>query len=280
MRRVLAAAAGALALAAPHPEAGAAGVSGGGFWRTPDPADLLVVDTTKGRIVVELRDELAPQAGARVRLLARRGVYDGLLFHRVIDGFVDQTGNPNNRDGGGSELPNLPPEFDARLSPTSVTPAARRGAAVLGYLGSLPVEAQARPSRSGPVRVWGLYCAGVMGMGRQADPASANSEIFFMRAAARRLDHEYTAVGRVLQGEDVVRAIAPGNPPPAPDKMLRVRVAADLPLRERPRLEVLDERSPAFARKVADARARQGADFSPCAVSPTTRSPPRKDVGG
>ena len=69
-------------------------------WRALDPAQTLVIETTKGAIVVEMRPDFAPLAVERVKLLAREGVYDGLLFHRVVDRFVDQTGNPNNRDGG------------------------------------------------------------------------------------------------------------------------------------------------------------------------------------
>eukprot|EP01041_Mallomonas_annulata_P035568 gene35568-58542_t len=73
--------------------------------RQLDPENTLVIDTTKGRIVIELRPEFAPQAVARVKQLAREQVYDGLQFHRVIEGFVAQTGNPNNRDGGTSRHP-------------------------------------------------------------------------------------------------------------------------------------------------------------------------------
>src|SRR6476620_10050481 len=99
LRKFLLAAGAPLLLGAAQPD-----------WRTPDLVNTLVVDTTQGRIVVEMRPEFAPLAVARVKLLAREGVYDGLQFHRVIDGFVDQTGNPNNKDGGTSRHPDLPPE--------------------------------------------------------------------------------------------------------------------------------------------------------------------------
>ena len=122
------------------------------------------------------------------------------------------------------------------------------------------------------MRGWGAYCAGVVGMGRQADPGSANSEIFFMRDPARRLDHEYTVWGRVVQGLDVVRAIKPGEPPADPDLMLKVRVAADLPAAERPRLEVQDERGPAFKARVAALRQAKGADFTVCDLNAVTRT--------
>jgi peptidylprolyl isomerase len=260
-RYLLAAAAVPLLLAAaPAPE-----------WRPLDPENTLVVETTQGRIVVEMRPEFAPLAVARVKLLAREGVYDGLQFHRVIEGFVDQTGNPNNRDGGTSKHPDLAPEFTFKLAPggpQAVVVRASDGQA--GFVGATPFaavsEAEAARAPDRLVRAWGAYCAGVAGMGRQADPGTANSEIFFMRSAARRLDHEYAVWGRVVQGLEVVRAVKVGEPPADPDRMLKVRVAADLPPAERPRLRVLNERGAAFAARVAALRRRKGADFSVCDV--------------
>jgi peptidylprolyl isomerase len=238
-------------------------------WRALDPDNTLVVETTKGRIVVEMRPEFAPLAVARVKQLAREGVYDGLLFHRVIDGFVDQTGNPDNRDGGTSSHPDLPPEFTFRLPRDGARAVfVRRSDAQEGFLGATPFaavsEREATRAADGGLRAWGAYCAGVVGMGRQAAPESANSEIFFMREAARRLDRDYTVWGRVVEGLDVVRAMNVGEPPPAPDRMVRVRVSSDLPVRERPRLEVMDTRGPAFAARAAATRAARGPDFSIC----------------
>ena len=109
MRRVIWTAVAAFGLLAAAPSAG--------DWRPLDPENTLVVETTKGRIVVEMRPEFAPLAVQRVKLLAREKVYDGLQFHRVIEGFVDQTGNPNNRDGGTSAHPDLAPEFTYKLAP-------------------------------------------------------------------------------------------------------------------------------------------------------------------
>jgi len=240
-------------------------------WRTPRDEDLLIIETTRGKIIVELQPLLAPAAVDRIRFLARRGDYDGLLFHRVIDGFVDQTGNPNNRDGGGTELADLQPEFDARAPVDALTTAAERSGEWLGYLGSLPVAGGARIGADRRRRVWGLYCAGVMGMGRQAAPDSANSEIFLMRGAARRLDHEYTAVGRAILGQAVIQSLAVGVPPPRPDRMIHVRVASDLPPSERPRIEILRETSAAFTSALQAARSKWGADFSPCSVAPRVR---------
>ena len=121
------------------------------------------------------------------------------------------------------------------------------------------------------LRAWGAYCDGVVGMGRQAEIGTANSEIFFMRAPARRLDHDYAVWGRVVQGLDVVRAIKVGEPPADPDRMLRVRVAADLPQAERPKLQVADPRGPAFRARVAAIKTLKGAAFSVCDVPITVR---------
>lgn len=244
-------------------------------WRPLDPENTLVIGTTKGQVVVELRPEFAPQGVARIRQLAREAVYDGLQFHRVIDGFVAQTGNPNNRDGGVSKHPDLPPEFSFRIAPELATIVVERSDAREGFVGATPFQAVSpaeqalRPDPS--IRGWGAYCPGVMGMGRQADPGTANSEIFFMRASARRLDHEYTVVGRVVSGQAAIDAVAVGEPPKVPDLMLKVRMLADLPEAERPRLEVMDTRGPAFQARAAAAKREKGAAFSICDLEVPSR---------
>lgn len=244
-------------------------------WRPLDPENTLVIGTTKGQVIVELRPEFAPQGVARIKQLAREGVYDGLQFHRVIDGFVAQTGNPNNRDGGTSKHPDLPPEFSFRIAPELATVIVERGDAREGFVGATPFQAVSageqalRPDLR--IRGWGAYCPGVMGMGRQADPGTANSEIFFMRAPARRLDHEYTVVGRVVSGLEAINTVAVGEPPKVPDLMLKVRTLADLPEAERPRLEVMNERSRAFQARVAAIKREKGAAFSICDVEVSSR---------
>ena len=256
----------AMGSAKPHPD-----------WRPLDPAETLVIDTSKGRIVVEMAPALAPKAVERVKRLAHEGVYDGLLFHRVIEGFVDQTGNPNNHDGGTSAYPDLPAEFSAHVAADAVRTVVARSDGIEGFVGAAPVagvsgKEQALGGDHRP-RVWGAYCDGVAGMGRQAGIDTANSEIFFMRAPARRLDHDYAVWGRVVQGLDVVRAIKVGEPPPDPDRMVRVRLAADLPVAERPRLEVTDTAGPAFQAEAARAKARLGARFSVCDLEIRVRQP-------
>lgn len=233
-------------------------------YRPLDPENTLVIETTKGRVVVEMAPAMAPKAVERVKLLAREGVYDGLQFHRVIDGFVAQTGNPDNRDGGTSKHPDLPPEFQFRVPAEAATVVVERSDGVEGLLGAVPFAGVRQPD--GRIRGWGAYCPGVVGMGRQADPGTANAEIFFMRAPARRLDHEYTVWGRVVDGQAAVTAVAVGEPPKVPDLMLKVRVAADLPEAERPKLKVADPRSPGFAARLAALKAEKGAAFTICDV--------------
>jgi peptidylprolyl isomerase len=247
-------------------------------WRTPDPATLLVIDTTKGQIIVEMRPDMAPKAVERITLLAREGVYDGLQFHRVIDNFVAQTGNPNNQDGGVSRYPDLEPEFLFRPSqPPKLVRNAKDG--VEGFLGSVPIagvsdlEMTRTPTLAR--RSWGAYCPGVAGMGRQASENTANAEIFFMLANARRLDRDYTVWGKVIAGYDALKAITIGEPPTKPDLMVRVRVASDLPPTERPNLQIMDENSRDFATLIAKTRAEKGADFTVCDVEVPVRVAPR-----
>ncbi len=243
-------------------------------WYPLQPANTLVVDTTKGRIVIEMRPDLGPRAVTRVVQLSREHVYDGLLFHRVIDHFVDQTGNPNNHDGGVSSHPNLPPEFIATIDDRQIDAIATRSSdGVSGFDGVQPIVAMPMAGHPGRWRAWGAYCAGVVGMGRQAAIDTGNSEIFFMRDAARRLDHDYTVWGRVVAGQDVVRAVAVGEPPAHPDRMLKVRLMADMPEGERPRLEVIDTSSAAFRDIIQDVRRQEGADFTLCDVPIATRVP-------
>lgn len=239
-------------------------------WHPIDPSNALVVDTTKGRIVVELEPRLAPNAVERVKRLARMQVYDGLLMWRVVDvpgfNFV-QTGDPHNHDGDRSSLPDLRAEFSANIPATEIR-FVRAGLEPEGFLGDIPVGAS---YASGKPRVWGAYCDGVMGMGRELEVDSANAEIFFMRGTTRNFDHDYTVVGRIVAGLDVIRAAAVGVPPKHPDRMLRVRVLSDLPASERPSIEVLDTQSAAFEQIVAAARHTRGADFSVCDISVPVR---------
>jgi peptidylprolyl isomerase len=159
----------------------------------PLPANLdknnaLVIDTTKGRVIIKLRPDLAPIHVERIKQLARDGYYDNVPFHRVIDGFMAQTGDGQNFNGtGGSKYPNLKAEF------TSAE-----------------------------------FKRGVVGMARASSPDSANSQFFIMFADGPFLNGKYTVVGEVVSGMQVVDKMKRGEPVSDPDKMLKVQVAADL----------------------------------------------------
>src|SRR6266852_7524266 len=163
------------AVAAPHLPAGI------------DPQNTILIDTKYGRIVVKLRSDIAPKHAERIKQLAREKYYDNVPFHRVIAGFMAQTGDGARGDGtGGSKYPNLPAEFS-----------------------NVPFK------------------RGIVGMARSSEPNSANSQFFIMYADGSFLDGKYTVVGEVVSGMEVVDRIKKGEPVPNPDKMTRVQVAAD-----------------------------------------------------
>ena len=244
-------------------------------WRAVPAENLLVIDTSKGRVLVELAPEVAPGHVERIRLLAGKGFFDGLLWHRVIDQFMAQTGDPLGSGEGQSFHPDLKAEFTFRRDgQTPFTPVAAPAGAVLGFLHSLPVQTQpdAYMATTGDhkVHAWGLYCPGVAGMARDEAPDSANSQFFLMRQPYPSLDKRYTIWGRVISGLDVVRALKFSPNPDGivtdPDRMTRVRVASDLPEAERPTARVLDTASPQFRALADAARQAKGADFSVCDI--------------
>jgi peptidylprolyl isomerase len=241
-------------------------------WRTPAADTILVIDTNKGRVLVELTSEVAPNHVARLQELTRAGVYDGRTFFRVIDRFMAQTGDPTNTGEGGTDKPNLKAEFTFRRAADTpfVTMAAPAGLEV-GYLKSLPIVSQAwswsEMTSDHKVAAWGTYCPGVVGMARDEDNNSANSQFFLMRQPYPSLDKRYTAFGRVVSGLGVVRAIKTGEPVPAPqDQMLKVRLLSDIPETERPKVRLIDPKGPWFATETQRLRALKGADFSVCDI--------------
>jgi cyclophilin family peptidyl-prolyl cis-trans isomerase len=157
-----------------------------------DPQNTVFIDTKYGRIIIKLRPDLAPKHAERIKQLAREKFYDNVPFHRVISGFMAQTGDGQRGDGtGGSKYPDLPAEFS-----------------------SIP------------------YTRGVVGMARTSDPNSANSQFFIMLADNPGLNNKYTVVGEVASGMDVVDKIKKGaeaqNGAVAnPDKITHMQVAAD-----------------------------------------------------
>ncbi len=151
------------------------------------PENLWLLDLSSGgRVTIRLRPDLAPQHVERIRELTRQGFYDGTVFHRVIDGFMAQGGDPTATGQGGSPLPNLKAEFN-----------------------------------SAP------HLRGTVAMARANAPDSANSQFFIMFQPMFRLDHNYTAFGRVVSGMEWVDAIERGEPPANPTRILQASIAAD-----------------------------------------------------
>lgn len=159
------------------------------------PGPNLVIEVAgaaNGEIVIDLNAEGAPKHVAQIVALAKSGAYDGVVFHRVIDGFMAQTGDVQyGKSGastamagtGGSDLPNIPAEFS-----------------------DIP------------------FARGTVGMARAQDPDSANSQFFIMFAPGDFLNGQYTVVGQVIKGMEVVDAIQRGEPPATPDVMTKVTV--------------------------------------------------------
>ena len=256
------------ATAAPAPPAAPSAAD----WRVPKAEDVLVIDTNKGRIIVEMVPEVAPLWTARMRELALEHFYDGLTFFRVIEEFMAQTGDPENRGTGQSSKPNVTAEFQFRRGPeTPFVLAVDQAVAEVGFIKSLPVTTQsmmlAPMTRDGRVSGYGLFCPGVGGAARGEDDNSANSQFFLMRANYPRLERRYTAWGRVISGQEVVNAIKVGEPMPDPqDKMERVRLLSDIPEKDRPKIRVIDPAGKWFKAEIARAQAAGGASFTACDV--------------
>jgi peptidylprolyl isomerase len=158
-----------------------------------DPQNTILIDTKHGRIVIKLRNDLAPKHAERLKMLTREKFYDNVPFHRVIDGFMAQTGDGQNGNGtGGSKYPNLSAEF-------SKVPFKR----------------------------------GIVGMARRGDSVNtANSQFFIMFGETPSLNNQYTVIGEVVSGMNVVDRIKKGSSAQNgavsdPDRMVRVQVAAD-----------------------------------------------------
>ncbi|MBW7849124.1 MAG: peptidylprolyl isomerase [Rhodospirillales bacterium] len=157
-----------------------------------DPENTLLMDLKSGQVVIEMRPDLAPKHVARIKELTRKGFYDGVVFHRVIAGFMAQGGDPTGTGTGGSGV-------------------------------KLPAEFSAEP-----------HVRGVLSMARTADPNSGDSQFFIMLGAAPYLDRQYTVWGKVVSGMEHVDQIKKGNQAlngmvKEPDKIVRMRVAADVP---------------------------------------------------
>jgi cyclophilin family peptidyl-prolyl cis-trans isomerase len=151
------------------------------------PDNLLHLDlSTGGRVTILLYPNVAPGHVERIKTLTRQGFYNGIIFHRVIDGFMAQTGDPTGTGMGDSELPDLKAEFNA-------TP----------------------------------HLRGTVSMARTGDPDSANSQFFICFQPKFDLDKNYTVFGRVISGMQYVDAIARGEPPAQPDRIVQASIGSD-----------------------------------------------------
>lgn len=237
--------------------------------------NLLVIDTNRGRILIEMAPQIAPLHVERIRRLAGEGFYDNVVWHRVIDGFMAQSGDPTGTGDGGSTYRDLPGELLFRRGADSgfVSVAQPMGMDV-GFIGSVPIVSQSSSYlgrlTDGKVSAWGTYCPGVAGMARDEAENSANSQFFFMRDAYPSLDKRYTVWGRVVDGLELVRSLKAGALPSgaveSPDVMLTVRAADQIDPASRPYVRISDPSDDAFAQTVAQTRALRGADFSICDV--------------
>ena len=247
-------------------------------WRTVAPENLLVIDTAKGRILVELEPRMAPLSVERVRTLADQGFYDGLKFHRVLVDFMAQTGDPLGTGEGSSDLPDIEGEFQFRRGrDLGFVNLVTAQSGLLGFAGSMPVftqpDAQMMVTADFKTAAQALFCPGILGMARSQDPHSANSQFFIMTGVNEGLNGLYTPFGRVVAGLDVVRALKPGSEAANgqvedPDLMTRARTAAALPERQRPVVRVRTPASPVFAAAVEQVRTERGARFTVCDIQP------------
>lgn len=162
-----------------------------------DPENTILIELKNGTVTVELLPDIAPKHCERIKELAREGAYDNVVFHRVIDGFMAQTGDVAN---GNAEK-----DFDLRRAGTG---------------GSEKPDLAAEFSRIPHDR-------GTIGAARSSSPNSANSQFFINFSDNHFLNGQYTVYGRVIAGMEHVDAITRGEPPAKPDRMISMKVAAD-----------------------------------------------------
>jgi len=224
-------------------------------WRPLDPEKTLLMYLPAGLVVIEMRPDFAPGHVARITELTREGFYDGLNFHRVIEGFMAQGGDPKGDGTGGSDKPDLAPEFTRDTADVSAFTVIGRDriAPRLGYIDGMPVAAQPEALRSfradRRVDLWPLHCPGVMSMARASRPDSANSQFFLMIGDSRlNLDRRYTGWGWIVDGFEATRRIVRGEPPSRPTPIIRMRIAADLDPGELDDIEVMRTGSESFMR--------------------------------
>lgn len=232
------------------------------LWRPVDPKNLFIFETTKGRILIEAFPDIAPKHYAQFFALIHSGDLDGTTFHRVIDDFMAQGGDVWAKKGEDPGWPGIPGEFTIRRDVTKMPLEAAIGpedTAKNGYIKGFPILTQpsffAEMSADGFVSTSIPHCRGVVSTARTDDPNSGDTQFFLMREHSPHLDKNYTAWGRVIDGQDIVKALKKGAPGSGtvtdPDLLTSARVAADLPEKSRPKAWVLRTDTEAFATELA-----------------------------
>jgi len=198
--------------------------------------EKMTLSLETGDVTIELFEEKAPQHVAQIKRLAEDGFYDGLLLHRVIEGFMAQGGDVFALHGRDTGLPNIPAEFTFRRDPTAMAfdMLGDPNRSVLGYYKGLPVHSEsswmAELNKDGRVESSIPHCQGVVSTARLGnDINSANAQFFLMRAHSDWLDDEYSPWGRILVGQDVVQSLKIGEPVANPDILTRAYMVADQP---------------------------------------------------
>ena len=257
-------------------------------WRDVDPENTLQITTDYGTFVVEMAPEFAPLHVAQIKTLARQKFYDDITFHRVMDGFMNQTGDPRGDGTGGSSLPDIKAEFTFRRAPDMPVvlvgqEMSRSGEVGTGFYKSFPVAtkpaSQAILTKDGKVDAWPLHCPGTTSMARGGhDVNSANSQFFLMRSEYPSLNQEYSVWGMTVWGNEDLTKIKVGTKGETegfvPDHMNTVRVAADLPEAERVPVQVLKTSSRSFDNYLKTLQRENGTYPKACDISVPSRLKP------
>lgn len=230
-------------------------------WRTPDPANLIVMQLPQGRVVIELAPDYAPQHVANIRTLVHEHYFDRLAIIRVQDNFVTQWGDPEDDDKGdksklrslGSAKKTLPPEYTRPMSarlPWTALPDGDIYAPEVGFSEGFPA---ARDKAAG--QTWLPHCYGALGVARDIGPETGNGSSLYavIGQAPRGLDRNLAVAGRVIEGMEFLSGLPRGTGPlgfyEKPEQRVTIESAtlvSDMPPAQRPKIQVLRTDSPTF----------------------------------